>query len=334
MNRDLTSFLAQLNHHHKLALPEILLQKSQNQKHCQFDLDSIYHLIDTIIERAPSNIGLKSSELIQPNSFYGLGYLFMSARNLLDACQKIAQFPNFYHRLATLSVCVDGRHVHVRVSNRATQALTNAVINEAMLSILYRYTDWLGIENMQHTRFEFTHQKLCHPSDYQTHLHQIPEFCARRNSMIVPLSAATREFHSYEPQYHEALLYRLKAEHQMLNDTLPMRVQRIIREELAVSSVTRAEVARQLGMSEKTLERRLSESDLSFSAVLQRTRETLADMYLKTPGMSIDEIARKLGYSDRSAFTKAYKRWTGNTPSVTHISTSVDTGHFGLASVF
>ncbi len=322
MNRDLNSFLCQLNAQYKLALPEVLLQKSHTQHHCQYDLDDAYQVIDVIIERATSSIGLKASELIQPNSFYGLGYLFMSARHLLDACQKIAQLPNFYHNLATLNVCIDGHHMHVRVSNQATNAITNAVINEAMLSILFRYTLWLGIENMQYTRFEFTHQKLSHPSDYQTYLKQIPEFCARRNCMIVPIGAATSDFHSHEPQYHAALLYRLKAEHQMLDDTLSMRVQRLIRSELATVSVTRTEIARRLGMSEKTLERRLGESGLSFSVVLQRTRESLADMFLKTPGMTIDEIARKLGYSDRSAFTKAYKRWTGHTPSVVSVITA------------
>jgi AraC-like DNA-binding protein len=74
------------------------------------------------------------------------------------------------------------------------------------------------------------------------------------------------------------------------------------------------EVARRLGLSQRTLARRLKEEGLSFSALLTRLRHDLADRYLAEGVSSISQIAWLLGYQEVSAFSKAYKRWTGKAP--------------------
>jgi AraC-like DNA-binding protein len=74
------------------------------------------------------------------------------------------------------------------------------------------------------------------------------------------------------------------------------------------------EVARRLGVSQRTLARRLSSEGLTFSEVLEGLRSDLAKLYLTEKDLSISEIAWLLGYQEVSAFTHAFKRWTGNTP--------------------
>jgi AraC-like DNA-binding protein len=74
------------------------------------------------------------------------------------------------------------------------------------------------------------------------------------------------------------------------------------------------EIARQLGLGPRTLARRLNEEGLSFSALLARLRHDLADRYLAEGDTSISQIAWLLGYQEVSAFSKAYKRWTGKAP--------------------
>jgi AraC-like DNA-binding protein len=75
-----------------------------------------------------------------------------------------------------------------------------------------------------------------------------------------------------------------------------------------------AEVARRLGLSQKTLARRLWSEGLRFASVRQRLRCDLAKRHLADKGLSISEIAWLLGYRDVGAFTNAFKRWTGRAP--------------------
>jgi AraC-like DNA-binding protein len=74
------------------------------------------------------------------------------------------------------------------------------------------------------------------------------------------------------------------------------------------------EAARGLGISQRTLARRLSSDRVTFSGVLQELRCALAERYLSDGGLSISQIAWLLGYQEVSALTHAFKRWTGKTP--------------------
>jgi AraC-like DNA-binding protein len=75
------------------------------------------------------------------------------------------------------------------------------------------------------------------------------------------------------------------------------------------------DIARSLGISKRTLARKLSDEGLDFTEVLQQLRRDLADRYLDDPKLNISKIAWLLGFSDVSAFTHAFKRWTGKSPS-------------------
>jgi AraC-like DNA-binding protein len=74
------------------------------------------------------------------------------------------------------------------------------------------------------------------------------------------------------------------------------------------------DVAGRLGMSGRTLARRLAAEGLTFKAVLRNLRDQLAWKYLSDPALSISEIAWLLGYEELTSFTHAFKRWTGKSP--------------------
>ena len=75
------------------------------------------------------------------------------------------------------------------------------------------------------------------------------------------------------------------------------------------------DVARSLGMSERTLARRLSDEGLNFTEILQHLRRDLAIRYLDDRKLHVSKIAWLLGFHEVSAFTNAFKRWTGKAPS-------------------
>ena len=74
------------------------------------------------------------------------------------------------------------------------------------------------------------------------------------------------------------------------------------------------EIARLLGMSHRTLARRLAAEGLTFSDIADELKSDLARHYLRDSDQPISQIAWLLGYREVSAFTHAFKRWTGLTP--------------------
>jgi AraC-like DNA-binding protein len=78
--------------------------------------------------------------------------------------------------------------------------------------------------------------------------------------------------------------------------------------------VSAPEIAKRLGLSQRTAARRLASEGLTFSQVLASLRVELARRYLSDPDLSISRIAWLLGYQEVSAFTHAFKQWTGSTP--------------------
>jgi AraC-like DNA-binding protein len=73
-------------------------------------------------------------------------------------------------------------------------------------------------------------------------------------------------------------------------------------------------VAKKLGMSERTLARRLAEEGVTFNEVLQQLKASLATRYLEEDGMPISKIAWLLGFEEASSFSHACRRWTGKSP--------------------
>jgi len=71
-----------------------------------------------------------------------------------------------------------------------------------------------------------------------------------------------------------------------------------------------------LAMSERSLQRRLSDEGLSFQVLLSETRHQLALEYLRDPSLAIVEVAYMLGYEDQNSFFRAFRQWEGKTPSV------------------
>ena len=84
---------------------------------------------------------------------------------------------------------------------------------------------------------------------------------------------------------------------------------------LPTGDVSIDRVAAGLGLSRQTLYRRLKAEDVTFEEVLEATRRKLAVRYLKRERISVKSAAYRLGFSEPAAFSRAFKRWTGASPS-------------------
>ena len=92
-------------------------------------------------------------------------------------------------------------------------------------------------------------------------------------------------------------------------------VRRAIEQLLGSGEVSLSRVARDMATSPRSLQRRLAREETHFGAVVDQVREKLARHYLRDKGRTTTEVALLLGFADLSSFSRAFKRWTGESPA-------------------
>jgi AraC-like DNA-binding protein len=102
---------------------------------------------------------------------------------------------------------------------------------------------------------------------------------------------------------------------QLDQDHIIQKVKAVIIDQLPSGNVTDETVARELYMSSRKLQRQLRNDGTTFTTLLTEIRQDLAQRYLREQHISLTEIAFLLGFSESSAFSRAFKRWMGVTPS-------------------
>lgn len=142
------------------------------------------------------------------------------------------------------------------------------------------------------------------------------EFSAAENTIRVETSVARKILTSSNrelfDQHHETLALTLA---DLERSEIVGRVRQAIRQLLPSGGVTEERIATLVQVNRRTLHRRLSDEGQTFRTVLKDVRMTLARRYLGTDQYDVTEIAFMLGYSDASAFSRAFRSWFGTSPS-------------------
>jgi AraC-like DNA-binding protein len=107
----------------------------------------------------------------------------------------------------------------------------------------------------------------------------------------------------------EALASRRKS-----SSSWRLRIENAIAPQLPHGRIMMSDICERVGVSRRTLARRLAEEGVTYSEVLNDLRLSLGQRYLEEPQISITEVAWLLGFSETSAFDRAFKRWTGKSP--------------------
>lgn len=120
----------------------------------------------------------------------------------------------------------------------------------------------------------------------------------------------------HDPESHRILISQVIQQTENLKQPgeLQNNIKKTIMEQLSSGRCTLENVADTLMISPRTLQYQLEQCGTSFRGLLDSTRAELARHYLMDPDMSLVDVAFLLGFSEQSPFTKAFKRWTGETP--------------------
>lgn len=143
------------------------------------------------------------------------------------------------------------------------------------------------------------------------------KFDSARNEIVFPRTALDAP----QPFPDEALWRVLKRRaddllvQERARELLHERVRHVLRHEADLGSVNPSNIARRLGISPRSLRRRLGDEGHSLSALADEVRRDLSLSELLNPEMPIKRIADRVGFSEVSAFHRAFKRWTGVTPA-------------------
>jgi AraC-like DNA-binding protein len=145
----------------------------------------------------------------------------------------------------------------------------------------------------------------------------VVKFDAPRNEIVFPRAVLD----AAQPFPDEPLWRVLKRRaddllvQERARELLHERVRHVLRHEVDLGSVNPCTIARRLGVSPRSLRRRLGDEGHSLSALADEVRRELSLSELLNPEMPIKRIADRVGFSEVSAFHRAFKRWTGVTPA-------------------
>ena len=143
-----------------------------------------------------------------------------------------------------------------------------------------------------------------------------PAAGAARNRLVFdhdsierPLEGGNPELARFSDVIAQQYLTRIE------RDDIQARVREALLRRLEGSEPSQEEIAEQLYMSARTLQRKLGDSGTTYKELLDGTRRALAFAYLSAPEHSVNEITYLLGFSSGSCFTRAFRRWSGQSPS-------------------
>jgi AraC-like DNA-binding protein len=262
-------------------------------------------------------IGFTLARDFEPRKIGLLYYVMASSQTLGDALKRAAR----YSKITNEALVVRYREGNTLIINLSYSGVSRHSerhqIEFCMFGLL-RICRVLTGRKLVPQHFLISHYRSEGTSEMTRFVGTKVEFGAERDEFALPADARELPLLHSDNHLNDLLLKYCEV---ALFDRGRDKSQLRTRVENAISSLLphgRAlveDVARDLGMSKRTLARRLSEDGLNFTEILQQLRHDLALRYLNDRQMHVSKIAWLLGFNDVSAFTHACKRWTGKTPS-------------------
>lgn len=261
-------------------------------------------------------VGVRLAELTQLETFNVTGYAMSHSPTLGRALGRLIRYSRLlYEGMAfSLSVEPDVATLNYQVVNAALP-LPAVSVGWTLANIVLWMKRNLGCD-VPLLQVTFQQPPLADQSVYQAFFQTEIVFDAEVNAVSLHPSWLDQALPNADSglcdlleRYAESLLLQLPQPESFLS-----QLQNLVAKELRGREPKLDAIAAQMGYSPRTLQRKLQQSGTSFHKVLDEVRRTFACQYLKETSLTVSEIAFLLGFSENSAFNRAFRRWTGLTP--------------------
>src|SRR5262245_972112 len=257
--------------------------------------------------------------LAQKYDLRGIGllhYVLASSGTLGEALRRGARYSAIVNDGVALKFR-EGKDIAINLEYVGIPRHSDRHQIECLMATLVRTCRELTNRHLLASRVSFIHRRSGDTSEFNAFFGCDVTFGAAVDEVAFSNSIGKMPVVGADPYLNEILLKYCQealADRPTARSSFGLGVENAIALQLPHGNAQLSEIARKLGVSQRTLARRLSSEGLTFAGVLQRLKSDLAKRHLADETLSISEIAWLLGYQDVSAFTHAFKRWTGKSP--------------------
>ncbi len=273
-------------------------------------------LLERLQQRfSPRHIGLELGQRVRPAHLGMLGYLTLASDTVAEALLEFQRYQGLLHDGDRASIEVlDERMI---LSWSANYGPSTSLSDEVLVGGLLRFVRLMtGRADLLPLAVDFTFAEPEDTQAYAANFGAPVRFAQRRTALQFPTAYLDLPVTNSDPGLKLLLERQAQAALSVLphSEGFMQGLRSALLRAMQSGRANSAHVAAMLNMSERTLFRRLSEQGLSFKVILAQTRTQLAQEYLRDKRLTLSEIALLLGYSEQSAFNRAFKREIGLSP--------------------
>jgi AraC-like DNA-binding protein len=274
-------------------------------------------LMRSLAERvADPAFGLRAGQCWHPSNLGTLGYAWLSSSTLRTGLKRVVR----YWRIVIADVAVRLEEAPEGVEFVHTppelDSIPDGIRGDIVLAIIYDMCRTNFSHAFSPKRVAFRHPAPADETPYETLFGCPVAFAADANRLLIgraeadhPLPTGNRDLAAA----HDRILVEQLARFDKGNVVARFRASLL--ERMTSGEFSEEDIARDLHMSRRSLQRRLAEADAGYKSLVEDTRRDMALRYLRDPAKSATDVTFLLGYSQQSAFTRAFRRWTGMSPS-------------------
>ncbi len=259
--------------------------------------------------------GLYSAQFVRPESYSLLGFIGMSSSNLGQALDAAMPYEKIVGDMGYTQYHSEKNQLIMRWHCNYDDPFVVPHMVDNVLASWVNFTRWLtGQSDLTPIEVHFQHSATdeltknyedvfrCKVSFNQEYSQLIAEKTLLETPILMP-NHSLLELLTEQAEHQTALLTQ--------GDDICFRVQQLIRQQLNKGELNRDIIAQQLHMSSRTLQRKLSAYDTSFTELCDQVRLGEAKRLLNSPHMQLEQLAQALGFSESSALQRWFRRITG-----------------------
>ena len=278
--------------------------------------EKLSRLWEVAVERSDNpSIGLAQHHVVKPASFDVVGYTMMSCANLQAAFERLERYLRILSDALTMRQGEENGCYRVSFELHGGDRPVPRQRMDFILATLMTFCRWVAGREVNPVAVAISYPAPPDRAPYGEVFRCPVTFDAPQSSLLFALAELKKPLPTSNPTLAE-LHERYAGEYleQFDHGQTSYRVREVIIRRLPDGEPRRDQVAKELCMSERTLQRRLDQEASSFLQLLNSTRRELAENYLSRLQLPLAEAAYLLGFSDQSSFFRACKRWFGLPP--------------------